>query len=123
MNKLTIEKRAFNNDVKDMAIYILKLLGCPLKHSFIMYEINRQFFTWGAHSLYYIATDGKYGIQFQVNGLKFQGIIRVWYNIASDYFDLDFIQNQLVKSITDVMCDEIHHILHCEIEREDDERC
>jgi hypothetical protein len=106
--------------------YILLLLrGKSVKGG--MTEKNRQFYTWGANRFRYIrSVCGRYGMQFRVTGLKFRGRVRVWYNPASDYFDIEFvraIKDEVVKSIDDVCFDMLHDICHHFIERDDDMSC
>ena len=112
---------------RDMFDYILLLLRGKHIGAGVMSEKNRQFYTWGAHQFRYIhSVCGCYGIQFRVSGLKFRGRVRVWYNPASDYFDVEFvraIKDEVVKSIEDICFDMLHDICHKFIERDDDIEC
>lgn len=108
-----------NKYAKDMAAYIMSLLR---DNAFT--EKTRQYFTWGVRSLkYMVATDGlHYGLQMSVGGLKFKGRVRVWYNRASDYFDIEFVnlRGRVVEELEDIDCFQLHNILHQRIERTDD---
>ncbi len=89
-----------------------------------MTERNRQFFTWGASNFGFIeSTDGCYGLQFSTNGLKHKGIVRVWYNPASDLYDLELLTydgKTCVYEEEDLEYEQIHNTCHEHIEREDD---
>ena len=136
-------------ECKRIANYILNILGHKSVISFAgMSERTRQFFTWGAHNYAYFATEkNNVGLQFEVNGLKFKGLVRVIYCYATDYFNVEFIKisrvnilkdmnrklglspNMLkcyeqkltcIKEIEDLDFTQIHNVLHKFIEREDD---
>lgn len=99
----------------------VKRVGC----SILMSERGRQYFTWGANKFKYIAaTNGCYGIEFKVSGLLHKGRVRIYYNRASDYFDVELLKerkDEVVWSCDDVDCFQLHNILHQHIERTDDE--
>ena len=136
-------------ECKRIANYILNILGHKSVISFAgMSERTRQFFTWGAHNYAYFATEkNNVGLQFEVKGLKFKGLVRVIYCYATDYFNVEFIKisrvnilkdmnrklglspNMLkcyeqkltcIKEIEDLDFTQIHNVLHKFIEREDD---
>ena len=102
------------NACKETAQYILILLKGN----------TRQFWTWGAKSFMLIgSTDGCYGLQFAVSGLKHRGRVRIYYNPASDYFDVEFIRarkEELVEGFEDIDFEQLHNVCHRHIERTDD---
>ena len=116
-------KRELDNIYKTIMSYIrgnkVSLLG--------MSERARQYFTWGAKSFKYIVEKNNklcYGIQFSVTGLLFRGRVRIYYNRATDYFDVELVRarkEELVWGAEDVDCIQLHNILHQHIERTDDE--
>ena len=91
-----------------------------------MSEKARQYFTWGAKNFKYIVEKGNkccYGIQFSVSGLLFKGRVRIYYNRASDYFDVELLRarkEELVWGSEDIDCLQLHNVLHQHIERIDD---
>jgi hypothetical protein len=92
---------------------------------FAMTERCRQYFTWGAHSFKYIVADNEYcyGIQFQVTGMLHRGRVRIYYNSASDYFDVELLRarkDELVWGCEDLDFEQLHNVLHKHIERTDD---
>lgn len=127
-----MKKIAAPSDVrtcKEMANYILMLLKgtkAPERVGGTTYitERLRQFYTWGAKSFMLIgSTDGCYGLQFKVTGLKHRGRVRIYYNPASDYFDVELLRDRkdaLVWGCEDVDFEQLHNILHQHIERTDD---
>jgi len=90
----------------------------------LMSERRRQYFTWGARAFAIIcSTDGCYGIQFKVSGLRHRGRVRIYYNPGTDYFDVELlkaIKDEVVYSLNDVDCFILHNVLHRQIERTDD---
>ena len=110
-------------ELKEMGSLILSYIKgyCTL---YAMSEKARQFFTWGANNYKYIySTDGCYGIQFNVSGLIHKGRVRIYYNIGSDYFDVELLRarkDEVVWSCEDVDCFQLHNVLHQHIERTDD---
>ena len=130
MKNLSAEKLVSNVNVcKQMAEYILTLLkgtNAPQKIGGTTYitERLRQFWTWGAKSFMLIySEDGCYGLQFKVSGLKHRGRVRVYYNPASDYFDVELLRdrkNELVWVCEDLDFEQLHNVLHQRIERTDD---
>ena len=92
-----------------------------------MSERARQYFTWGAKSFKYIVEKNNklcYGIQFSVTGLLFRGRVRIYYNRATDYFDVELVRarkEELVWGAEDIDFEQLHNILHQHIERTDDE--
>lgn len=117
------------NACKVMALYILTLLKgstAPNTANGTTYitEKLRQFCTWGAKSFMLIgSTDGCYGLQFAVSGLKHRGRVRIYYNPASDYFDVELLRarkEELVKGFEDIDFEQLHNVLHQHIERTDD---
>jgi hypothetical protein len=89
-----------------------------------MSEKCRQYYTWGAHAFKYIVSDdGCYGIQFQVKGFLHRGRVRIYYNIGSDYFDVELLRarkDELVWGCEDLDFEQLHNVLHRHIERIDD---
>lgn len=91
-----------------------------------MSERARQYFTWGAKSFKYIVEKNNklcYGIQFSVTGLLFRGRVRIYYNRATDYFDVELLKarkDELVWGSEDIDCFQLHNVLHQHIERTDD---
>ena len=117
------------NACKEMAQYILTLLKGSTAPKTIngitcISERLRQFCTWGAKSFMLIgSTDGCYGLQFVVSGLKHRGRVRIYYNPASDYFDVEFIRarkEELVEGFEDIDFEQLHNVCHRYIERTDD---
>lgn len=132
MRKLDLNPSSrVKEEAKEMSKYILTLLrgnrGIEANGNsmFTMTEMLRQYFTWGANKFYYIcATDGSIGIQFNVSGLKFKGRVRIWYNYATDYFDVEFLKARsdvhAVQEYEEIDCLQLHNICHKFIERTDD---
>lgn len=130
MKKLSAEKLVNNTDVcKQTAEYILTLLKGSTAPKIIngttcISEKFRQFCTWGAKSFMLIySTDDCYGLQFTVSGLKHRGRVRIYYNPASDYFDVEFIRarkEELVEGFEDIDFEQLHNVCHRHIERTDD---
>ena len=130
MKKLSAEKLVNNTDVcKQTAEYILTLLKGSTAPKIIngttcISEKFRQFCTWGAKSFMLIySTDDCYGLQFAVSGLKHRGRVRIYYNPASDYFDVEFIRarkEELVDGFDDIDFEQLHNVCHRHIERTDD---
>ena len=130
MKKLSAEKLVNNTDVcKQTAEYILTLLKGSTAPKIIngttcISEKFRQFCTWGAKSFMLIySTDDCYGLQFSVSGLKHRGRVRIYYNPASDYFDVEFIRarkEELVEGFDDIDFEQLHNVCHRHIERTDD---
>jgi hypothetical protein len=130
MKKLSAEKLVNNIDVcKQTAEYILTLLkGCTapktINGTTYITEKFRQFCTWGAKSFMLIySTYDCYGLQFAVSGLKHRGRVRIYYNPASDYFDVELLRarkNELVWGCEDLDFEQLHNVLHQHIERTDD---
>ena len=130
MKKLSAEKLVNNTDVcKQTAEYILTLLKGSTAPKIIngttcISEKFRQFCTWGAKSFMLIySTDDCYGLQLAVSGLKHRGRVRIYYNPASDYFDVEFIRarkEELVDGFEDIDFEQLHNVCHRHIERTDD---
>jgi hypothetical protein len=90
-----------------------------------MSERTRQYFTWGAHSFKLICAENGlcYGVQFNVSGLLHKGRVRVYYNRASDYFDIELLRarkDEVVYECEDLDFTQLHNVLHQHIERTDD---
>ena len=87
-------------------------------------EIRRQFCCWGANAYRYICSDdGCYGIQFRVTGMLHRGRVRIYYNPATDYFDVELlkaIKDEVVYGCEDLDFSQLHNVLHQHIERTDD---
>lgn len=118
------------NEAKRMAKYILTLLSgteTPQKDFFIHLQSGRMpiilanYSSWGANKhKVIIAEDSSIGLQFTVSGLLFKGIVRVWYNYGSDYFDIELIKGvKSVKEFEDIDFENLHYLIHRNIE----ERC
>lgn len=116
VNKIKRSRR----EVENMKKYILLILHGHMTNVFT--ERARQFFCWGANKFKTIAsTDGCYGISFIVSGLKFQGEVRIYYNIGTDYFDVELIKDgECMKEIEDLDFEQLHNVIHHNIERNDD---
>ena len=129
MKKLSAEKLVNNTDVcKQTAEYILTLLKGSTAPKIIngttcISEKFRQFCTWGAKSFMLIySTDGCYGLQFAVSGLKHRGRVRIYYNPASDYFDVEFIRarkEELEEGFEDIDFEQLNNVCHSHIETTD----
>lgn len=92
---------------------------------FAMTERARQYFTWGANNFKYIVADNEYcyGIQFNVSGLLHKGRVRIYYNSARDYFDVELLKprkDELVWGCEGLDFEQLHNVLHQHIERTDD---
>ena len=92
---------------------------------FAMSERARQYFTWGANAFKFIVDDSGlcYGIQFKVSGLLHRGRVRIYYNRATDYFDIELlraIKDEVVFECSDLDFTQLHNVLHKHIERVDD---
>lgn len=90
-----------------------------------MSERTRQFFTWGAKNFKLICAENGlcYGVQFNVTGLLHRGRVRVYYNRASDYFDVELLKarkDEVVYECEDLDFTQLHNVLHQHIERTDD---
>lgn len=90
-----------------------------------MTERNRQYFSWGAKAFKYIVDESGlcYGIQFNVSGRLHRGRVRIYYNRASDYFDVELLRarkHELVWGCEDIDFTQLHNVLHQHIERTDD---
>ena len=118
-----VTSRFHARECKEMGQYILSLLkGNVTKY---LTERTRQFWTWGARKFAIVAsTDGCYGLQFHTTGLKHKGRVRVYYNPASDLFDVEFLRprkDEVVHHVEDVDLTALHNVCHRFIERDDDE--
>lgn len=92
---------------------------------FAMSERARQYFTWGANAFKFIVDDSGlcYGIQFKVTGMLHRGRVRIYYNRATDYFDIELlraIKDEVVFECEDLDFTQLHNVLHKHIERVDD---
>ena len=92
---------------------------------FAMTERARQYFTWGANAFKFIVDDSGlcYGIQFNVSGLIHKGRVRIYYNRASDYFDIELLRarkDEVVFECEDLDFTQLHNVLHQHIERTND---
>ena len=129
--KMKTIARPNNNSMEEyegMANYILAILkGNGMKkegNTIFVTERTRQFWTWGAKSFKIVcADDGCYGLQFNVTGLKHRGRVRVYYNCATDYFDVEFLRarkDEMVYGVDDIDFEQLHNVCHRFIERTDD---
>jgi hypothetical protein len=92
---------------------------------FAMSERARQYFTWGANAFKFIVDESGlcYGIQFKVTGMLHRGRVRIYYNRATDYFDIELlraIKDEVVFECEDLDFTQLHNVLHKHIERVDD---
>jgi hypothetical protein len=92
---------------------------------FAMSERARQYFTWGANAFKFIVDESGlcYGIQFKVTGMLHRGRVRIYYNRATDYFDIELlraIKDEVVFECKDLDFTQLHNVLHQHIERVDD---
>lgn len=92
---------------------------------FAMSERARQYFTWGANAFKFIVDESGlcYGIQFKVTGMLHRGRVRIYYNRATDYFDIELlraIKDEVVFECEDLDFTQLHNVLHQHIERVDD---
>jgi len=90
-----------------------------------MTERARQYYSWGAHNFKAIVSnDGCcYGLQFNVSGFLHRGRVRIYYNIATDYFDVELLKarkEEMVWGCADLDFMQLHNVLHQHIERKDD---
>ena len=113
-----------NEELKQMFSTIMLYIRGKLVKGF-MSERNRQFFTWGANNYKYIsANDGLcYGIQFNVSGLLHKGRVRIYYNRATDYFDVELLRarkDEIIWGCDELDFEQLHNVLHRHIERTDD---
>ena len=112
-----------NAVLKDMYLTIMRYIKGEgsLLH---MTEKARQYFTWGANQFKYICSeDGCYGIEFKVSGLLHKGRVRIYYNLGTDYFDVELLRarkDELVWGCEDLDFEQLHNVLHKHIERTDD---
>jgi len=85
------------------------ILNCLTREKLIV-------FSWGFHSP--VALNN--GLQFNVNGFIFNGIIQVIYNEGTDLFDLKFIKNnKVVILLPNVQLEELIEVLDDLIEKVD----
>jgi len=122
MKKVSVATTAIQRrETLDMANYILTIIRGNVR-PMVMSERNRQYYTWAARELRGIASEcGCRGLQMRVSGLKFKGLVRIWYNPSSDYFDVELIRGNSVKfECEDLDFEQLHNVLHKHIEREDD---
>lgn len=118
-----------NAELKNMFNTIMSYIKGECKNPLMgMTERNRQFFTWGANNYKYIVDDSGlcYGIQFNVTGMLHKGRVRIYYNRASDYFDIELLRarkDEVVFECEDLDFVQLHNVLHKHIERTDDPEC
>ena len=103
---------------------MLYIKGKPAPLS-LMTERTRQFYTWGANAFKFIVDESGlcYGVQFRVSGRLHRGRVRIYYNRASDYFDIELlraIKDEVVYECEDLDFAQLHNVLHQHIERTDD---
>lgn len=120
------ENQAYAMQTAETILKYLKGEQKPIQKNgqILITERLRQFMTWGAHAFLIIGSKcGCYGIQFHVSGLQFKGRVRIYYNIATDYFDVEFLQprkDNVFKSFEDIDFMQLHNLCHQVIERTDD---
>jgi hypothetical protein len=115
-------KAELMNMYKTIMLYMRGECKYPLMG---MSERTRQYFTWGAKNFKLICAENGlcYGIQFNVTGLLHKGRVRVYYNRASDYFDIELLKarkDEVVFEREDLDFTQLHNVLHQHIERTDD---
>ena len=129
MKTIARPKNNLRKEYVRMANYIFDILrghnGVKKEgNTFFISEIARQFFTWGTTSFKIVcADDGCYGLQFNVTGLKHRGRVRVYYNRATDYFDVEFLRprkEDIVYGVEGIDLSQLHNVCHRFIERDDD---
>ena len=113
-----------NEELQQMFSTIMLYIKGKVTKGF-MSERNRQFFTWGAKWFKYIsANDGLcYGIQFNVSGMLHKGRVRIYYNRATDYFDVELLRakkDEMIWGCDELDFEQLHNVLHRHIERTDD---
>lgn len=71
-------------------------------------------YSWGFHNPLAL----KKGLQFQVNGFKHKGFVKVLYNEGSDLFDvsLESFKHSIVKGINGVYVDELIEVIDRNVE-------
>ena len=115
-----------NAELVNMRDIIFSYIKGECKNPFMgMTERARQFFTWGANNFKYIVDDSGlcYGLQFNVTGMLHKGRVRIYYNRASDYFDIELLRarkDEVVFECEDLDFVQLHNVLHQHIERTDD---
>lgn len=115
-----------NAELVNMRDIIFSYIKGECKNPFMgMTERARQFFTWGATNFKYIVDDSGlcYGLQFNVTGMLHKGRVRIYYNRASDYFDIELLRarkDEVVFECEDLDFVQLHNVLHQHIERTDD---
>jgi hypothetical protein len=88
----------------DMAEYILSVLKAQI---IIMWS-------WGFNN----PTAIEDGLQFNVQGFKFKGIVKVIYDHAMDLFKVEFVKDdEVVKTIEDVYVDQLVEVIDNYVER------
>ena len=126
MKKIDFTNCPSNAELKNMYKTIMLYMRGECKYPLMgMSERTRQYFTWGAKNFKLICAENGlcYGIQFNVTGLLHKGRVRVYYNRASDYFDIELLRarkDEVVYECEDLDFTQLHNVLHQHIERTDD---
>ena len=126
MKKIDFTNCPSNEELMSMYNTIILYMRGECKNPFMgMSERTRQYFTWGAKNFKLICAENGlcYGIEFSVSGLLHKGRVRVYYNRASDYFDIELLRarkDEVVFECEDLDFTQLHNVLHQHIERTDD---
>ena len=93
----------------EMANYILRILRSQLM----------VMFSWGFHNP--VALPNNEGLQFNVQGFKFRGVVQVVYNECWDLFDVRFINNgKVIDTIEELYLDGLVDAIDRYVEKTDD---
>ena len=126
MKKIDFTNCPSKAELMSMYNTIMLYLRGECKNPFLgLTERARQFFTWGVKNPKLICAENGlcYGVQFNVSGLLHKGRVRVYYNRASDYFDIELLRarkDEVVFECEDLDFTQLHNVLHQHIERTDD---
>ena len=127
MKTISFKNQPTQAELMSMYKTIMLFMRGECKNPFIMgmTERARQYFTWGAKNFKFICAENGlcYGVQFNVTGLLHKGRVRVYYNRASDYFDIELLRarkDEAVFECEDLDFTQLHNVLHQHIERKDD---
>lgn len=74
--------------------------------------------SWGARDFRGIDFEGMVTLTFRVNGFRFNEWVLVSYNRGEDLYEIRLMKNhQVIKTITQVYCDQLGEIIDQEVER------
>lgn len=89
----------------EMATYILSILKCDII----------KLFSWGAHNFKAIEN----GLQMDVQGFLFTGLVKVIYEAGSDTFKIQLVRaGELVKEETDIYLDNLTDVIDGMVEKD-----